>query len=40
MPVPPFFPFAEYQTRLEKVRQSMRQQGLDGLLVSTPEDIY
>ena len=40
MPVPPFFPSAEYHTRLEKVRQSMRQQGLDGLLVSTPEDIY
>jgi Xaa-Pro dipeptidase len=40
MPVPPFFPYAEYQSRLEKVRQSMREQELDGLLVSIPENIY
>ena len=41
MPRCPHFSLsAEYQDRLEKVRQSMRQHGLDGLLVSTPEDIY
>jgi Xaa-Pro dipeptidase len=40
MPVPPFFPYAEYRKRLEKLRQSMQDHDLDGLLVSIPENIY
>jgi Xaa-Pro dipeptidase len=40
MPVPPFFPKEEYQTRLLKVRKSMEALDLDGLLVSSPENMY
>jgi len=34
------FPDAEFRTRLERVRRSMRDRGLDGLLVSSPENIF
>ncbi len=40
MPLPPFFPPEEYRERLSRVRQSMAEQNLDGLLVSNPENIY
>jgi Xaa-Pro dipeptidase len=40
MPVPPFFTESEYQKRLANVRKSMEEMDLDGLLVSTPENIY
>jgi Xaa-Pro dipeptidase len=41
MPVsPPFFPDQEYKQRLERVQNSLEEQNLDGLLVSTPENIY
>lgn len=33
------FPAAEYQTRLDKVRQAMTEQGLDALLLTDPADI-
>lgn len=34
------FPEAEFADRLERVRASMLERGLDGLLVSSPENIY
>jgi Xaa-Pro dipeptidase len=34
------FPSEEYEQRLERVRQAMREAGLDGLLVSIPENIF
>ncbi|PKG46979.1 MULTISPECIES: M24 family metallopeptidase [Halomonadaceae] len=33
------FPAAEYQARLDKVRQTMTEQGLDALLLTDPADI-
>ncbi|AJY49151.1 M24 family metallopeptidase [Halomonas sp. KO116] len=33
------FPAAEYQARLDKVRQAMTEQGLDALLLTDPADI-
>ncbi len=36
----PPFPDEEYATRLQNVRRRMGEQGLDALLVSTPENIY
>lgn len=35
-----YFPSAEYQTRLERTRESMAERGLDALLISSPENIY
>ena len=34
------FTFAEYERRLEAVRQGMGQRGIDVLLTSVPENIY
>jgi len=36
----PVFPPAEYERRIDKVRALMAQQGLAGLLISSPENIY
>lgn len=36
----PFFPKEEFDARLKKVRTSMAEAQLDGLLVSIPENIY
>jgi len=33
------FPAAEYQARLDKVRQAMTGQGLEALLLTDPADI-
>lgn len=41
MPVDvPVFPPEEYRQRVERVRASMRERGLEGLLISSPENIY
>ncbi len=37
---PPVFPPDEYERRLAAVRASMPARGLDGLLISSPENIY
>jgi Xaa-Pro aminopeptidase len=34
------FPVPEFETRLSRVREGMRQRGLSLLIVSTPENIY
>ena len=36
----PVFPAAELEGRLSRVREAMRARGLDGLLVTVPENIY
>jgi Xaa-Pro aminopeptidase len=36
----PVFPPQEYDRRLDRVRALMAQRGLDGLLISSPENIY
>jgi Xaa-Pro dipeptidase len=36
----PTFPPEEFERRLRAVRQSMSEDGLDALLVSTPENVY
>jgi len=36
----PVFPPQEYERRLDKTRASMAQRGLDGLVISSPENIY
>jgi Xaa-Pro dipeptidase len=38
--VTPVFPPEEYESRLRTVRTSMAAHGLDGVLVSSPENIY
>jgi len=37
---PPIFPAAEYEQRIDRVRALMAQRGLDGLIISSPENIY
>jgi Xaa-Pro dipeptidase len=34
------FPLAEYQGRLDKVREGLKQRGIDACLISIPENIY
>jgi Xaa-Pro dipeptidase len=36
----PVFPPEEYEARLDAVRRSMQRRGLDGALISSPENIY
>lgn len=38
--VTPFFSMEEYEMRRQNVRQRMAQQGLDAILVASPENIY
>jgi len=40
MPAERFFPDVEYEERLKRLRAKMRTQGLDGCLISAPENIY
>jgi Xaa-Pro dipeptidase len=40
MSKPPFFPKEEYQARLQDVRRRMAERGLDGCLVTSPENIF
>ena len=34
------FPEEEYDARLKRVRQAMAERSLDGMLISSPENIY
>lgn len=36
----PVFPLQEYDRRIDRVRALMAQRGLEGLLISSPENIY
>ena len=40
MSEPRFFSTEEYEQRLTALRQEMAERGLDGCLVTTPENIY
>ena len=40
MPADRCFPEVEFKERLQRLRTKMRAQGLDGCLISAPENIY
>ena len=35
-----YFTLSEFESRLVNVQQAMEQQGIDGLLVFSPENLY